>query len=181
VKCARFLPRGLIDAQLKFIVLIADGGILTDFVEADMSVLGLIAKHLGPLQVPSLILPQVKKLDGPSCKRLGLEVIECTAEQLLEAGFRNAGLSFEDRICIILARDGNSACVTNEVVLQKACAQIGIATLGGPDLIVELRRRLHISASKAEKILRALHSVNPYHITKGILTQYQRTMGQLTK
>jgi hypothetical protein len=162
-------------------VLVADGGILSDFVEADVSVLGLIAKCLGPLQVPSLILPQVKNLDVQSCKRLGLGVIECTVEQMLEAGFWNAGLSFEDRICMIIARDVNSTCVTNEFVLQKACAQIGVETLGGLDLIVELRRRLHISASRAEKILRALHSANPYQISNGILTQYQRVVSELMK
>ncbi len=163
------------------LVLVADGGILADFVEADMSVLRLTAKHLGPLRIPSPVLPQVKGIDGFACRRLGLEVVECTTEQLLEAGRWKAGLSFEDRICLIVARDGNSACVTNEVVLQKACVQNGIVTLWGPDLVAELRRRLHISSGKAEKVLRSLHAINPHQISRSIVTKYQRIVGESSK
>ncbi len=45
-------------------VLIVDACVLIDFMEADPSVLGVIARSVGPIHVPSPVLAEVHALDA---------------------------------------------------------------------------------------------------------------------
>ena len=102
--------------------LIADANVLIDYVNSDVSVLALLAQHAGPLYVATPVLEKVEGLDRSECERLGMVVIEPTLDQLLEAGQARGRLAFDDRVCLILARDRAWSCVTNDKALRRACA-----------------------------------------------------------
>jgi hypothetical protein len=67
----------------------------------------------------------VEQLDEAACAELGLVVVDGTLEQLTEAGAGTGRLSFEDRVCLILARDNGWTCVSNDGRLRRECEAAG--------------------------------------------------------
>lgn len=101
-------------------LLVVDANVLIDYAEADESVLALVVRHIGPVFVPRDVLDEVDQFDEDTCTRLGLQIAEGSLEQLLEAGAGGGGLSFQDWMCLILARDNGWVCVTNDGRLRSA-------------------------------------------------------------
>ena len=91
---------------------LVDANVLFDYANTYPTVLTLVARRLGPVHVPEVVLDEVEQLDEDACDRLALVVVEGTLEQILEAG--DGGLSFPDWMCLILARDEGWTCVTKE-------------------------------------------------------------------
>lgn len=62
---------------------IADANVLIDYLNVDLSVLGKVAKHLGPVLVLRVVLrDEVRGLSAGTCTKLGLEVVDSTVEML---------------------------------------------------------------------------------------------------
>ncbi len=93
-------------------LLVIDANVLIDFRAAGRDILGLVAKHLGTVHLPRAVVDEVPGLTVGECERLGLAVVIPQTEQILEARERRGRLSFADHVCLILARDGDWACVT---------------------------------------------------------------------
>lgn len=74
--------------------LVTDANVFIDNASTDEAVLALAARHLGRVIVPLPVLDEVDLLDAAACERLGIEVLEPTLGQLLEAGARRGRLSF---------------------------------------------------------------------------------------
>ena len=89
-------------------ILLADADVLIDYVETNLSVLGLVARHTGTLHVLRQILDTVDGLSVSKCKRYGVSAIEADTSILLEAGKQSGPLSFEDWLCYLLCekKDG---------------------------------------------------------------------------
>lgn len=103
--------------------LVIDANVLIDYATTDESVLALAARHFGRFIVPLPVLDEVELLDAVAYERLGIEVVEPTLEQLLEAGAERGRLSFEDRLCLVVARDAGWLCVTNDRRLRPHVAR----------------------------------------------------------
>ena len=56
-------------------VLLMDANVLIDYQKSDLSVLGLVDKHVGEVNVLTTILDEVDGLGVVDCERLGLKVI----------------------------------------------------------------------------------------------------------
>lgn len=102
-----------------------------DYVQADVSVLTLVARHLGGAGLPSPLLREIDQLEAEDCARVGLALLEPTFAQLTEATADRAALSFEDWLCLVVARDLDAACVTNDKRLRAACEEEGVPLLWG--------------------------------------------------
>ncbi len=57
-------------------LLIIDANVLIDYTNTDLSVLKLVANHLGPIHVPSVVLDEVEQLSEEDCESIGLIVLE---------------------------------------------------------------------------------------------------------
>jgi predicted nucleic acid-binding protein len=153
--------------------LVTDANVLIDYASTDESVLALAARDLGRVIVPLPVLDEVDLLDVAACERLDIEVIEPTLEQLLEAGAQRGRLSFEDRLCLVVARDAGMQCVTNDRRLRAACGTASVPVMWSLELLLELVAAGQFPPDQALVIAEELHRISPRHITSDILTEFR--------
>lgn len=101
-----------------------DACALIDLVDQDPGLIRLIGAHIAHVVVPAPVLAQVSTLDRDGAVALSLTIHEPSEAQLEEASRRRARLSFEDALCLVVARDLGLPCVTSDVGLVKACSSI---------------------------------------------------------
>jgi rRNA-processing protein FCF1 len=153
-------------------VLLVDANVLIDYASSDLNILGLASRHYGSVHVPREILEEARSVQEEDCIRLGLRLVEATVPQLLEAGQFRGPLSFQDRLCLILARDGGWTCVTNDRALRRECSTAEIPVLWGLELMVALVAAGRLAAPEALRIARSIQTSNPRHITDEILDRF---------
>jgi len=155
-------------------LLVIDANVLIDFRAADPDVLALVAKHLGVVHVPRAVIDEVPGLTPAECQLLGVAVVTPETAQPLEASGRRGRLSFADHLCLVLARDGDWACVTNDRALREGCAQESIETVWGLELMLNLVGKRQLPPGRAVAIARKIHEENPRHVTQAVLIQFIR-------
>lgn len=153
--------------------LVADANVLIDYAKTDLTILALYTRHLGPIYVPNVILDEVDQLDISDCESLGLTVVEEPLQILLAASEKRGPLSFEDRVCLLLAQANQWVCVTNEKPLHRACKREKIASIWGLRLMIELARAEQLKSDGAIKVAQAIHRINPRYITFAILERFK--------
>ena len=160
-------------------LLVVDANVLIDYASSDLSVLRRVCEFVGTIHVPRPVLEEVAQLGEADCARLGIHLVEASVEQLLEAGAGHGRLSFSDRLCLVLARDRNWTCVTNDRALRRACTDISVSVLWGLELMLELVSLQRLTAEAALDIAAAIHRSNPRHITVEILERFERKVSEL--
>ena len=91
-------------------VLLADADVLIDYRESDLTILKLVAEHVGRVAVIPAVLDEVRGITTKDCRRLGIEVVEVETEQMLRAAEVEASVSFTDRLCLVVCgRKGGRA------------------------------------------------------------------------
>ena len=153
--------------------LVADANVLIDYAKTDPTILALYTTHLGPIYIPSVILDEVDQLDISDCESLGLTIVEEPLQILLAASEKRGPLSFEDRVCLLLAQANQWVCVTNEKPLHRACKQEKIASIWGLRLMIELARAEQLNSDSAIEVAQAIHRINPRYITLVILERFK--------
>ncbi len=141
-------------------LLVVDANVLIDYAKADESVLALVVRHIGPVFVPRDVLDEVDQVDEDTCTRLGLQIAEGSLEQLLEAGAGGGGLSFQDWMCLILARDNGWVCVTNDGRLRRACEEADVEIRWGLQLMLEVVDAGGLDAETAIEVAEAIGRTN---------------------
>jgi rRNA-processing protein FCF1 len=153
--------------EVKF--LIVDANIVIDYLDCDETLFILIKKHIGQVNLASPLLEEVKTLDLTSCHRLGIKIVDPTIEQLSWAADQEFSISFQDKICLILARDNNWALVTDDKALRKRCESEKITLIWGVELICLLCEAGGLHRDNARDIILVLHENNPLFIKKEIV------------
>jgi rRNA-processing protein FCF1 len=153
---------------------VVDANVLIDYAMADTSILSLASRFVGTIHVPRSILEEVDQLDETDCDRLDLRIVDASLDQIQEAVEGSARLSFNDRVCLILARDSGWICVTNDRALRKACDDTAVPVLWGLELMLELIAAGHLTAESALQVARVIQTANPRHITADILDRFER-------
>lgn len=110
----------------------------------------------------------------PRCQAIGLTVVEGSLVQLTEASQRGGPLSFEDKLCLILARDNGWTCLSNDGPLRNACKAQGVSVVWGLEIMLQLVKAGHVSAAKAIEVAQSIHSINPLYITQKIVDAFRR-------
>ena len=153
---------------------IADANVLIDYVKTNPQILGLVSKHVGPVYVVADVLEEVEQLDAEQCHAIGLTIVEGTLAQITEASQRGGPLSFEDKLCLILARDNGWACLSNDGPLRDACKAQGVSVVWGLEIMLQLVDAGHVSAALVIEVAESIHSINPLYITQKILPLFRR-------
>lgn len=141
-------------------LLLLDACVLIDFATSDVSVLTLVSAHVGQVHVPSPAFDEVEQIDDALASSLGLKLVEPTLEMLVEAAAARGRLSFQDRICVLVARAGGFTCISNERPLRAACAAEGVPVLWGLELLVELVAARALPAESAREVAGQLMATN---------------------
>lgn len=159
-------------------LLIVDANVLIDYVKAELEVIALTARYVGPVHLARALLREVKGLSETKARQLGLQLVDPSLAQLLEAGESRGALSFEDRLCLILARDEGWTCVTNDRRLRTECSSEGVSVLWGLQLMIELVKTGRLRAGRAIAIAKSIQASNPQHITAGIVRRFERKVSE---
>lgn len=154
-------------------VLLADADVLIDYRESDLTILSLVAQHVGRVVVTSLVLDEVRGVTATDCGRLGIEVIEVETERMLQAADVEASVSFTDRLNLIVCREEGWTCVTNDGALRRLCKRHGVETRFGLGLMVDLVAAGVLTQRRAMAVARRVQVSNPLHINARVLTRFQ--------
>lgn len=160
--------------------LLLDANVLIDYAVTDISVLGLVARRIGRVHVVRSVLEEVRQLGESECDRLGIQIVEPSLEQLLEAGTAEPGrLSFNDRLILIVAHERGWSCVTNDRALRRACGERGVPVRWGLELMLALVRAGDLEADAALAVARAIHESNTRHLTAEVLDRFRRALERI--
>ena len=154
-------------------LLLVDANVLIDYAMTDSSILALVVCHIGPVYVPRDVLDEVAQLDEDACTSLGLQVVEGSLEQLVEAAAGGGGLSFQDWMCLLLARDGGYVCVTNDRRLLRACQEAGVQTRRGLRLMLDLVAVGSLEAEVAIEVAEAMGQMNGW-LKPAVVSEFKR-------
>lgn len=156
--------------------IVIDAMAVIDFVDVDPSILPLISRHVGELNVTRPVLEEIARIDESQCCTLGISVVDLTAEQYREASSLVNGLSFEDCTCFVLARDNRWICLTNDRRLRRECCSYAVGCLWSLEPLVKLVEKSVLRSIEAYRVGEAIHKLNPF-ITHEILQQFSRLIG----
>lgn len=160
-------------------ILLADADVLIDYVEGDLSIIALVAEHIGPIYVLRQVLQTVDGLTESECRRHRIQVREPNTELLLEAGQKSGSLSFEDWLCFLTCRNEGWTCVTNDGALIRECRGADVPIRRGLSLMVELVRNGALERRKALRVAEAIHKANPLHINERVLARFLAALEEL--
>jgi len=153
-------------------IVICDANILIDYAKVNKKIIGLIARDLYEVWVPLPVWIEVKDLSDEDAETLGINIIEPSLAQTYEvAEMFGGGLSAEDNMCFIMARDEKAVCATNEKPLRKKCAAHDIEILWGLELMLQLCRMGKLRVDVAEKTAEQIVATNR-RITEKILKEF---------
>lgn len=155
--------------------LVADANVLIDYAGAGLWVIGAIARHVAPVYVPSPVLDEVTQVTEAKCQRLRCEVIEPTLAQAAEAAAGTGSISFQDRLCLIIARDVRWQVLTNDRALRNACEEIGVGCVWGLEAMAMAVDAGHVSASDAIAVAETISAANRF-ITPAIVDRFRRRL-----
>lgn len=159
--------------------LIADANVLIDFMDADPSILEMLAKETGPLMIAAQVLSKVDQLDTTTCESMGLLIVEPNIDQIFEAaGQRQAGLAFDDQVCLVLARDHDWCCVTNDRALRAACASARVDVRWGLEVMLPLVAQRALPSQEAIEVALAIQQNNRAYITDSIVTRFKMRVAE---
>lgn len=159
--------------------LLVDANVLVDYQAVDLGVLSLVGRHMGPVHIVTTVLAEVEGLDESECERLGFCVVEPSLEQAMEAASPSGRLSFADRLCLVLCRDNDWTCVSNDKALRRSCESIGVAVRWGLELMLELVARGHLAAPEALVIAERMHRTNPVFLGVPVLAAFREKIAKL--
>lgn len=150
---------------------------LIDYLGADRSVLAIASRSYAPIHVPRPILDEVRDLDEDGCRELDLKLVDPTLDQMAEAGRRTPGgpISYEDWICLLMAKDNRWTTLTNDGALRSACQAEGVPTMWGLRLMLELVEHSYLPTEAARATGRTIRQNNPF-ITEGVLADFERAL-----
>ena len=161
-------------------LLVIDANVLIDYSNSDLSVLALAANNIGPIYVPGVVLDEVDQLNEDDCERLGLIVLEEPVEILLAAGEKRGALSFEDHVCLLLAKENGWICISNDKPLHRACGEEEVTVKWGLRLMIELVENGLLEKDTALEVAQVIQVSNPKHITPEIIENFKIIITDIT-
>jgi predicted nucleic acid-binding protein len=161
--------------------LILDANVLIDYFKSDPSVLKVVSSHLGELFVALPVLEEVKEVDQSLLESFGVVVVVPELDILLEAEIKKGALSFQDRVCLLLAKKGGWSCVSNDKPLRRECETESIPVMWGLEMMILLVEVGKLDQNTAFEVANKIHLENPKYIGKGVLEDFKVKIGFVEK
>lgn len=149
--------------------LILDACVLIDYVDADASVLGTVSRHVAPIAVVRPVFDEVDQLDEALAASLRLRIVNVELDIASEAARTQGPLSFQDRLCLIVAQRERWTCVTNDKALRAACSAENVSVIWGLEMMVRAVHAGAMSAKDALAVAQAISAQNPRYVTKALV------------
>jgi rRNA-processing protein FCF1 len=159
--------------------IISDANVLIDYVNSAPKVLKLICRHVQNIYVALPVLREVGQLSEDDVKKLGIEIIEPSFMQVIEAVSvreNKPSLSGQDAICYVLARDNGWTCLTNDTVLRTHCANNKVECIWGLEIMLYLVSNGIITAKTAYNTALSIQEDNAF-IKDKIVEKFKKKLG----
>lgn len=160
-------------------VLLADADVFIDYRDSELRILNLVTRHVGRLAVIPSVLDEVRGVTATECARLVIEIIEVETSQMLQAASIRSGVSFNDRLCLIVCQEEGWTCVTNDGALRRLCKRHGVNTRYGLGLMVDLVIDGVLTRRRAMAVARRMQVSNPFHINDKVLTRFADALNRV--
>ncbi len=115
-------------------------------------------------------MKQIK--DEDQLSTLGLIPVEPELEDAFTAAELQMPTSFPDNLCCLTAKRNRFVCITNDKNLRIFCKKLGVRTMWGLQLIIELHIKGGIKMKNAIEIGQKMHENNPKYISQSILETF---------
>ena len=155
-------------------LLILDACVLIDYVDADPSVIGTVSRHVAPTAVVRPVFDEVDQLDEPQAVELGLSILDVDLDLAARAAEVPSPLSFQDRLCLLLAKEEGYTCVTNDRALRRTCIAESVSVLWGFEMMAEAVSLGAMTADEAVLVAETMHRLNPRYVTVEIVDSFRR-------
>ncbi len=149
-------------------LLIWDACVLIDYCKSERSILKLTARHVGTIHVAGPVLAEVEQLDSGSAADHGIVVVNPPLDMAMRAAARGGRLSFQDRLCLLLAKENGWTVVSNDGLLRRECTSEQVPVLWGLEILALLVEAGALPPEDACAVAEAIHRANRF-ITKQIL------------
>ncbi|MEO8901718.1 MAG: hypothetical protein ABI488_07975 [Polyangiaceae bacterium] len=141
-------------------LLLVDACVLIDFAKADRSILTLAARHVGEVYVATPVLEEVREIDAAMAVSLGIKVFEPSLELVARAASVRGRLSFQDRVCLLVAKAEGWTCVSNDKALRSACEAEQVAIMLGFEVLALLVDARALEAAGAIELAEQIAASN---------------------
>ena len=155
----------------QFKAIISDANVLIDYVIANKKILHLAVKHLCDIHVPVPVLKEVKDISRSELEKLGIIIFEPTLDQINQAVQKPFGLSFQDQLCLLIAKENGWVCATNDKQLRAQCEAGKVEVIWGLDIMLRLNKQGFLERAEATKTAEKIAEINRY-IGKEIIRQF---------
>src|SRR4051812_3763641 len=102
-------------------LLLVDACVLIDFAKADTAVISLASRYVGEVYVATPVFQEVRDVDPAMAASLGIKLFEPSFDTVAAAAIARGRLSFQDRLCVLIAKQQGWTCVSNDKQLRTAC------------------------------------------------------------
>ena len=160
-------------------VLLADADVLIDYRESELAILALVGQHVGRVAVLPPVLDEVHGVTATDCAEFGIEIVEVETAPMLQAAEIESRVSFNDRLCLVMCRENEWTCVTNDGALRRLCERHGVETRFGLGLMVDLVATGALTRERAEDVAHRIHASNPLHINERVLARFSSALDAL--
>lgn len=142
-------------------ILICDANVLIDYIDAKAEhILSLIAAD-HKVYVPTPILYEVNRLTGSKLISIGLLEYEPTFTMLAKAATDAIGkCSQQDLLCLLICKEKQWRCLTNDKSLRKQCTQSDVKPVWGLQLLLYLTNKKCISTKEALNVCKSIAEIN---------------------
>lgn len=154
-----------------FKAIVSDANVVIDYVKANKKVLHLAVKHLCEIHVSVPVLKEVKDASRSELEKLGIIIFEPTLDQVTQAAQQPFGLSFQDQLCLLIAKENHWVCATNDKQLRIQCEAGSVEVIWGLDIMLILNKQGFLERAEATKTAEKIAEINRY-IGKEIIRQF---------
>lgn len=149
--------------------LILDANALIDYYRCNREIFQLVCSHIGQIYLAQPVFDEVAQIETHECAELGIILIEPELDDLLEAGGKRGRLSFQDHLCLILAKKHGLTCVTNDKPLRRECEHEEVPIFWGIELICILAEVNGVNIETAKALILKMQENNPKYFSDGII------------
>lgn len=159
-------------------LMILDANVLIDYAKTDPQTLARVVRALGPVFVATPVLDEVRQLTADVLSALGVTLVEPETELLIEAAEVRGKLSFQDQLCLLLARERGWTCVTNDKALHSACDAAGVPWMWGLHLLLRLVEAGAMGRDEAIAKAEAIRASNPTHLKAAVIERFRAQLAR---
>lgn len=145
-------------ARLRFLVV--DACVLIDFAKADPAIITLVSRHVGEVHVATPVFEEVKDLDPAMAASLGIKLYEPSLDMAAVAAAAKGRLSFQDRLCLAIAKTEGWTCVSNDKQLRSQCKVDKVSVLWEFEVLGLLVDARALTATAARDLAKKIAETN---------------------